>query len=105
VSTDTNQTPEPYAERSDEITEADIKDAAIAYATQFGLQIDHTDCRVELIQPKLVKESGGSIQLSVSKWYVYFTPRAALNDTTQRARVIVKRLAGTNIVADDFKYL
>ena len=95
MSTDTNQTPEPHAKRPDEITEADIKDAAIVYATQFGLQIDHTDCRIEPIQPKPVKESEGSIQLSVSKWYVYITLRAALNDTTQRARVIVKRLAGT----------
>ena len=88
-----------------DITDDDIKEAAIVYAVKFGWQIEPRDCRVEPI-PNIqrINEIGlGSteIQLLTSSWQVYITPRVPPNIFTLPLRVKVEFLIG-GLCADEF---
>jgi len=61
----------------DGITEEDIKEAAIGFAKQFGWDVKASDCRVQPIRPRPIREGGtsGVINLPISKWRVYLTSK------------------------------
>lgn len=95
------QGPSQEAEQSPkklhEITEADIKDEAIAYAGQFGWKVDARDCRVVPVPNRLViQESGGPtpMVLPTSQWNVHITPKVPPNKFTAPLIVQVEYLTG-----------
>ncbi len=99
-----SQEAEQKPKKLDEITEADIKEAAIVYAVQFGWQIEARDCRVVPVRKRLiVQESGGptSMVLPISQWNVHITPRVPPNKFTAPLQVRVEYLSG-GVCAMDF---
>lgn len=88
-----NQASAQGPKKLDEITEVDIKEAAIVYARQFGWQVEAHDCRVEPIPNRqLMQEIGPT---PPSQWNVHITPRVPPNRFTAHLRVPVTYLTGS----------
>ena len=89
-----------------DITDDDIKEAAIVFAVQYGWQIEPRDCRVEPIRnTQLINEIGlgtTDMRLLTSSWWVRITPRVPPNRFTAPLLVKVQYYSG-GVAADDFQ--
>jgi hypothetical protein len=82
----------------DGISEKEIIEAAILYATQFGWNVKASDCRVKPLPSRPIREGGQStpINLPISNWRVYLTSK-------ETPTVDVKRIAGSTLAGDNFR--
>jgi hypothetical protein len=97
VTQSSNQAAEQGPKKLDDITKADIIEAALVYAVQFRWQVEAGDCRVQALPNRLViQESGGptSLVLPTSKWHVHITPRVPPNKFSAHLVVPVEYLSG-----------
>ncbi len=89
-----------------DITEIDIKEAAIVFAKQFGWQIEPRDCRIVPIRDTVLANEIGlgttRTPLLISSWWVHITPRVPPHQFTVPVRVKVQYYSG-GVAADQFQ--
>jgi len=89
-----------------DITETDIKEAAIVFAKQFGWQVEPRDCRVVPIRGTVLADEIGlgstRTQLLISSWWVHITPRIPPHKFNAPVKVKVQYYSG-GVAADEFQ--
>jgi len=97
-----HQPPQEGPKKLAEITLDEIKDAALVYAVQFGLQAQRNDCHVQAVPNRiLAQEIGGGIdmRLPITKWFVTISPKGR---PVRKGFVTVEYLSG-GVCAMDFR--
>ncbi len=88
--------------KPDEITPDEIKDAALVYAVQFGIQAERNECHIQAMPNRiLVQEIGGGIDIRppITKWLVTIFPKRR---SARRVIVTVEYLSG-DVCATDLR--